>query len=196
MLEIDREQSWCQVRRARGEERHCDQIPRYFERFTALQERSLRQYEPGTVAYRAIYMHSLGASVMVRVMRTDAEIVLVAKVLEGPRGPLSWIRTRALSEAQWETMRQWMESVPEGSSWYLGPPEARGASAIVTPDCHTVDGASIQIERFEGGKLQITRGTYQAENETPCAQRRCCNPAAYQISRIFDDLVTLFPCAN
>lgn len=172
---------------------YCRGLRRYAMRYTAFQERPLDLLGAEEV-FRALYDHSLGAAVLVRAARFNGESHLVAKVLQRGPGPLAWITSRRLSDADWLALKRAAARLPNGTAEYY-PRFSRvpGSGAV----CETMDGAGVQIELLQGGTLRILRGAYE-----PSSSQRCSGPCcgsdhqAEAISRFFDHLVGLVGCAQ
>jgi hypothetical protein len=158
-----------------------------------LQERPLDALG-ATEAFRGLYSHSLGVTVLVRVVQVNGDAILVAKVIERGPGPLGWITTRRLSDAEWLELRRAAAALPEGSHEYFSPPKVETGPRDTAERCYTHDGAVVRVERFEAGVLHIAGGKYEAPGDTPCSGRVCCDPKSEALSRFFDELKDLVEC--
>lgn len=170
---------------------YCRGLHTYATRYTAFQERPLDLLGAEEV-FRGLYDHSLGAAVLVRAARFNGEFHLVAKVLQRGPGPLAWITSRRLSDADWLALKRAATRLPNGTAEYyprFSPvPTAR-------PVCETMDGASVQVEVLQAGELRVLRSAYEPSSNQRCSGP-CCDPREEAISRFFDRLLDLVECAQ
>jgi hypothetical protein len=152
------------------------------------QERPLSSVD-GDQAVRAIYRHSLGSSVVIRVFRAGGQAYLVAKALEHRGGPLQWITTRRLSDDEWALVWGAAVSLPKGLDSYQSLAGYDLAKARRS-DCYRHDGAVLRIERFDRGVLYIRGVAY----EPPPCSGQCCDREAEAASRFLGRLVELVGC--
>ncbi|MCL4756266.1 MAG: hypothetical protein KJ015_39320 [Myxococcales bacterium] len=173
---------------------YCRGLRQYAIRYTAFQERPLDTLG-AEEAFRALYKHSLGAAVIVRAVRLKGQAFLVAKVLERGGGPLAWITSHHLSNLEWTTLRRAAAKLPEGRHEY--DPRLRKPPPSTARVCEQVDGAYVQIERLQGGFVQVLDGPYEWPTDTRCSDP-CCepDPEAEALSRFFDQLASLVECAK
>lgn len=172
---------------------YCRALHGYLRRYTAFQERPL-DLLGADEAFRGLYDHSLGAAVLVRAVRSNGKSFVVAKVLERGPGPLGWITSRQLSDAEWRGLQRAAARLPRGNAEYFPrlKPLRRAA-----PTCEKVDGASVQIETVHDGALQVLSGDYETSDRAPCSGA-CCEPDSSDeaLSRFFDHLAGLIECAH
>lgn len=157
--------------------------------YTGFQERPLDALRVDA-AFRAAYTPFLGASVVIRAVRVDGKASLVAKVLQRFGGPLAWIETRRLSDAEWSVLQRAASRLPDGHHEYFSVPEKGPAEQ---PQCAGYDGAEVEVERLEGGVIRIGNARYEQPDDATCPGK-CCDRNAEALSRFFDLLASLVKC--
>lgn len=174
---------------------YCESYRRSTRRYTPLQESPLDDLGASD-AFRAIYEHSFGITVLVRVVRTEEGADLVAKVLNWHEGPWAWIKSRRLSEAEWGRLKSGAASLPEGMHEYFPRSEEDAKRGVVLhPGCYIVDGVSVRVERLEHGVLNVATSAYFSPGER-CYPGTCCSGGSNANSRFFDELVNLVQCSK
>jgi hypothetical protein len=158
-----------------------------FEIYARLQETPLSNVR-GT-AFRAMYMHSFGAVVMVRAMQQGTAGVLVVKVLNR-RFPLSWMSTRPLTDDEWRRIENAARGLSRGTSLH-----EYFAKELMPKDCYQEDGAHIRVERSDGNETRVSGGTYSFDSTSP-RQPSACSWDALDESRFLDYLLTFIPCCS
>lgn len=174
---------------APADAKYCERVMREALRYTALQEAPLDKM--GAMdAFRGLFVHSLGATVMVRVLRSEGQAVMVAKVLDEGVGPLGWMTTRRLSEAEWLSLKRAADALPDGRNEYFPEPRPQPKKASTTTGsmCFVEDGATTRIERFTNGVLHIN----YAQDRT----HDCSATAPSREALFFQQLRGLIRCAE
>lgn len=179
--------------------KRCRSVDSLVHMYTMVQERPLTSLGPLT-SYRTVYRHSLGTTVVLRATRQGSTNTLIAKVIQGPSavGPLAWVRVRALSDAEWNSIAQRARALPVTAKSYQDWMRPRLGTEKQPIRCFQEDGASIIVESYDGDEFGIFSTTYKWGSSRASAagssDHWCTHPRDIEASRFHDYLLSLVRC--